>query len=223
MAAQASLDAVVSHWSKLIEGFQASPLAFYAAVEEALARRQVPETKNSRTDYREAGLLSANREYLHVTRDKLAFDICGAPFGTGFFVSWWLANARSRLHPLAKAGILLALLFVAGQILLTAGIVTGLLTLTFLVLGGLAFASVLAQDGSLDDDLLLDVPLIGPLYRRLFKRTTYYSIDTTEMYQQAVHNAVLEVIDTMTAAQGLRALSESERKPVMREFYARTA
>ncbi len=223
MAAQAPLDAVVSHWSKLIEGFQASPLAFYAAVEEALARRQVPETKNSRVDYREAGLLSANREYLQVTRDKLAFDICGAPFGTGFFVSWWLANARPRLHPLAKAGILLALLFVVGQILLNAGIVTGLLLVTFLVLGGLALASVLAQDGSLDDDLLLDVPVIGPLYRRLFKRTTYYSIDTTEMYQQAVHNAVLEVIDTMTAAQGLRALSEAERKPVMREFYARTA
>jgi hypothetical protein len=223
MAAQAPLDAVVSHWSNLIEGFQASPLAFYAAVEQALARRQVPATRNSRVDYREAGLLSANREYLHLTRDKLAFDICGAPFGTGFFVSWWLANAQPRLHPVTKAGILLTLLFVAAQLLMSVGIVTGLLTLTFLVLVGLASVSLLAQDGSLDDGLVLDLPLIGPLYRRLFKRTTYYSIDTMEMYQQAVHNAVLEVIDSMTSAQGLRALSESERKPVMREFYARTA
>jgi hypothetical protein len=39
-----------------------------------------------------SGLLSAKREYLHVRRGKLAFDICGAPFGTGFFLSCWLAE-----------------------------------------------------------------------------------------------------------------------------------
>ena len=43
------------------------------------------------------------------------------------------------------------------------------------------------------------------------------------MFQKAVHNAVLEVIDEMTTANGLRALGESERKPIMREFYQRKA
>ena len=40
------------------------------------------------------------------------------------------------------------------------------------------------------------------------------------MFQKAVHNAVLEVID-VTAEKGVRALSESDRKPVMREFYSK--
>jgi hypothetical protein len=52
---------------------------------------------------------------------------------------------------------------------------------------------------------------------------TYYRIDTTLMFQKAIHNAVLEVIDEMTTAKGLRALGEHDRKPVMREFYQRKA
>ena len=39
-----------------------SMVAFYEAVEAALRIREVPQTRSSRTDYREAGLLSANRE-----------------------------------------------------------------------------------------------------------------------------------------------------------------
>jgi hypothetical protein len=41
------------------------------------------------------------------------------------------------------------------------------------------------------------------------------------MFQESVHNAVLEVIDGMTAAKGLRLLAGDERKPVMHKFYDR--
>jgi hypothetical protein len=40
------------------------------------------------------------------------------------------------------------------------------------------------------------------------------------MFEKAVHNAVLEVVDRMTASKGIRALSESERKPIMKRFAA---
>jgi hypothetical protein len=40
------------------------------------------------------------------------------------------------------------------------------------------------------------------------------------MFQQAVHNAVLEVMDCMTANKGIRALSETERKPIMKALAA---
>jgi hypothetical protein len=43
------------------------------------------------------------------------------------------------------------------------------------------------------------------------------------MFQKALHNAVLEVLDELTTANGVRALTDSDRKPVMREFYQRKA
>ena len=40
-----------------------------------------------------------------MTRAKLVFDTCAAPFGTGFFVSWWLGRPRPSLNPLVLLGI----------------------------------------------------------------------------------------------------------------------
>ena len=94
MATRTTPTAVISHWYKLIENLQASSMEFYSSIESAIQRRQVPDTKPSRVDWRESGFTSARREYLRVARGRHVFDICGAPFGTGFFVSWWLGEAR---------------------------------------------------------------------------------------------------------------------------------
>lgn len=146
---------VFSNWYHLVEGLQASPKEFYTSVEAAVARRQIPSVELSRVDWREGGVLSAKREYLRVTRKPHLFDICGAPFGTGFFVSWWLGEVPGCL-----VGI--------------------------------------------------------PFLDRFVGRSTYYRIDTELMFQEAVHRAVLEVIDGMTSSKGVRALSEFERKPILR-------
>jgi hypothetical protein len=82
---------VISHWSTLIENFQTSPQEFYAQVTQALEKRQMPNAKIDRISFFESHLLSANREYLRIScKRDFYFAICGAPFGTGFFVSWWL-------------------------------------------------------------------------------------------------------------------------------------
>ena len=223
MASQAAPDVVISHWSTLIEGFQASPLSFFKSVEEALARREIPETKKSRVDYKEAGLLSANREYLRVQREKLVFDVCAAPFGTGFFVSYWLAEDRLKLHPFVKLLILLGILGVSTFLLNAAGLMWGFFLIVIIVFGGLLGAQMTASTGDFDDEIVVALPLLGALYLWLFRPATYYRIDSMSMFQKAVHNSVLEVIDAMTAEKGIRALSEAERKPTMREFYSRKA
>ncbi len=155
---------IISHWYQLIEGLQASPMEFYTAVERAVEQRQIPDARRSRVDWREGGLLSAKREYLRVARKQYIFDICGAPFGNGFFVSWWLGEPE--------------------------GCLTGF-------------------------------PFLGPVLEFLGQPRTYYQIDTALMFQSVVHTAVLEVVDGLTTAKGLRALSESERKPILREFFQR--
>lgn len=65
-------------------------------------------------------------------------------------------------------------------------------------------------------------PIIGPIIG-LFCRPTYYRLDTAGMFHAAVHQAMLDVIDGVTSAKGVRALTEGERKPVMRGFVGRTA
>jgi hypothetical protein len=64
------------------------------------------------------------------------------------------------------------------------------------------------------------MPIVGWLYERIFAPDTFYAIDNALMFQEAVHNAVLEVMDCMTEAKGMRALSESARKPIMKRFSA---
>jgi len=89
------VSSVLSHWHKLFEGFQESPQRVYGLLEEAIDKRKIPDVNVSRISYPEAGALSARREYLRVRRREHIFDICAAPFGTGFFVSWWLGEPRA--------------------------------------------------------------------------------------------------------------------------------
>ncbi len=159
---------VISHWNTLIENFQTSPQQFYEAVTQAIEKRQIPNARMDKIQWNESHLLSAKREYLRIYCKKdFYFAICGAPFGTGFFVSWWL------LEP---------------------------------------------PDGCLMS-LLSSFPLLSAIARALVKPWTCYRLDTAMMFQTATHSAVLEVIDSITSSQGIKGLSETERKPIMREFF----
>ena len=68
------------------------------------------------------------------------------------------------------------------------------------------------------DDSIVAIPILGPIYERIFRPETYYKVDTVMMFQQSVHNAVLEAVDQMTSTKGARALSELERKPALMHF-----
>ena len=100
-------------------------------------------------------------------RRDLILDICATPFGTGFFVSWWLGP---------KPGIL-----------------------------GFSYA----------------IPVVGVIFEYLTRPFTYYRIDTALMFQEAVNDSVQEVIEALTKAQGLRSLTENERKAILRNSFQR--
>ena len=88
---------IISHWNTMIQGLQESPMQFFKKTEAAIESKQIDNLKNSRIDWKEGGILSAKREYLRIRRKNYVFDICGAPFGNGFFVSWWLGEIPSGL------------------------------------------------------------------------------------------------------------------------------
>lgn len=68
---------------------------------------------------------------------------------------------------------------------------------------------------------LANMPVVGYFAQKFLKPLTYYKIDTGLMFQSITHSAVLRVLDGLTNAKGLRALSESERTPLMRDFFSR--
>jgi hypothetical protein len=192
-------------------------------VELALKPREIPDYSVSRIDWNEGGILTARREYLRIKRGKLAFDLCAAPFGTGFFFSWWLAE----LPP--SHAVLWALLICFFGLCFIGGMVSAFGFIGFfwgIVLGvGLAWlVGYLLREGHLGSEvegIVLAIPIFGVLYERIFKPSTYYKTDTTLMFQSVVHTAVLEVVEQMLSSKGARPLTELERKPIMREFYQR--
>jgi uncharacterized membrane protein (UPF0136 family) len=204
---------VISNWSTLIENLETSPLGFFGSVEAGIQKRCIPVTQTSRVDHYESGMFSAKREYMRVTRDKLIFDICASPYGTGFFVSWWLGSPT--VQPLAVIGIIIGYFVLMGILMNLAGFFMGLVVSLVAMLVSLFIISSI-ETATAADRYVLAIPFVGYLYKRFFKPDTYYSIDTTTMFQAATHAAVLEAVDEIMSARGLRLLSESERRPTMR-------
>jgi len=251
---------VIGNWHKLVENLQTSPREFYAAVTEALKRREIPGLKVRSIVWNEGGVIAPRREYLRMTDGRIAFDLCAAPFGTGCFFSWWLVKVRPSfvffyaLAFAACANVLKVLAdFTADQMWRRIPDVAnhqvpwlferlgwlpsvlpwpwellhwpqtpqGLIDLTIAALIVIWGVAILANLGRRGPELALQkIPVFGWVYRKMFAPITYYRLDTAIMLRAAVHAAVLEVVDGLTAAKGLRSLSEPERKPIMRELVA---
>lgn len=156
---------VISHWNTFVGGLRYSSDALYGEVTRLIGEHQLKDVKIERVNIAEGGIFSARREYLQVRRDEYVFHVCGAPYGNGYFVSWWFGNVEK---------------------------------------GFVAF--------------LRRIPVVGALFGFLIKPWTYYRADTANMFNAITSGAVESALDSVVKAQGLRALTEGERKPVMREL-----
>lgn len=88
---------ILSNWRHSMRGLQLPTEDFYGKIEEALNAEQAEHVKVERVIFAEGGVFSSKREYLQVRRGDYVFHICAAPFGSGFFVSWWLGYAERGL------------------------------------------------------------------------------------------------------------------------------
>lgn len=213
---------IFSHWYHLFEGLQEAPKSFYESLEGSIKKRGVPDVVLSRIDYHEGGVFSAKREYLRAERQRLVFDVCAAPFGNGFFVSWWLGEARSFWSMVVTVAMIVFGLFLFGYFIKTLGFFSGIVVALFVSFIILWVFGYLVREGSLRIELSLsEIPLFGPMFDLIFKPLTYYRIDTNLMFQESIRLAVMDVVDEITQAKGLRSLSDSERKPVLKNLLKR--
>lgn len=211
---------VVSQWHSLVDEFSTSTLDFYQQVEEAIAAREVPETAFSRVTFKEGGLASAKREYLRVERGNVAFDIGAAPYGRGFFFSWWTVRLGPQHPVLYLVGFLLGVFFLPPILAYPfRGGCSYFFVLPMMFVGAIVGLGVMARNevfGPEED--ILQIPILGWVYNKLFSPITYYSLDTALMFQESVRRAVNEVIAGLLDEKGLRALTEEQLKPTVRDL-----
>ena len=211
---------VISHWYALVPDFETSTQDFYADVEKELQSRKVPGLEISRVDFSEGGILSAKREYLRMTRERLVFDICAAPFGTLYFFSLRFAELPSVVT------LLEIVVFFAGSLfaLFICWKIFGFLFGTFLLVVGFAGSIFLMRNavamGMNDlDATLLKIPVIGPIYGAFFRKETYYRVDTRLMYLETVDTIVKLKVEQVTSAKGINLVSIKQHAPLMDDLY----
>jgi len=225
---------ILHHSYTPVDKFLFATQEFYAEVEKELIARQVPGLTISRVDFYEGGLLSDKRTYLRLARERLAFDICAAPFGRVFFFSLRVVEKPRPgwlvlLLFFAAIGAVYAALHQAGdQALTIGGLLVVALFLFWLFRPQPVTTTSLAQAGAQGpaktkavpdfSAMLLDLPVIGGWYERI-RRDTYYRQDTRMMYLTVVKSIVEMKIEEITAAKGVKLIRRHEYDPILGELY----
>ncbi len=213
-------DEVLNHWIAFADNLQFSAQEFYQKLEAQLSERKIPGLEISKVEYAEGGLLSNQRIYLRLIRERLAFDACAAPFGTGCFFSCRTVHSPVEVqfwHVLGVSGLLAILYYFLTSYLglIYAAIVVGGLVLAV----AQAFRNILAMKLTDLDTTLVNLPLIGPIYEKWFRVDSYYRQDTRLVYLEIVPKLVQSVAEEMAATKGVKLVRQYSRSPVLGELY----
>lgn len=155
-----------------------------------------------------------------MTRERLVFDICAAPFGTSYFFSLRFAELPAKLGigslAMAFVGLFVGLLFFWK--------IFGLIFGTFLLIIALGsaiwiFRNLVALGLGDLDATLIKTPILGPLYEAFFRKETYYRVDTRLMYLETVDTIVKLKVEQVTSAKGITLLSIKQHAPLMDDLY----
>lgn len=205
---------VYDGWYVPLDNFEFSTDDFYKRIEKELDARKVPSLEMSRVEFSEGGFLSDKRQYLRLRRERLAFDICAAPFGTGYFFSFRSVLLPLGIKPIELIIFLVGLAFAFGILANMLGTIYGFIA--FLVLIGTSIyvmRNAIALGLKDLDASLLKTPVIGPLYEVFLRKETYYREDTRRMYLSTVNAITKELVDEVTAAKGIKLIKRYERTP----------
>lgn len=88
---------LLGNWEHTVLGLQYSVQDFYRALEIVIRNMQIPNIKIEYVTYPESGVFSPRRIYQRIIRKDIYFDICAAPLGINFFVSYRLFQKQGFL------------------------------------------------------------------------------------------------------------------------------
>jgi len=214
---------VIEHWYALVPGCNAAGKEFYEGIEKELKDREVPGLDIAYVDFAEGGVLSSKRQYLRMSRERLIFDICAAPFGTAYFYSCRFAEIPAVIR-------LWQLLVVMIAALMTVALTfryLGLILAPIVLLAGFVFLiytlrNAVAMGLKNLDATLIRSPVFGPIYENWFRKETYYRHDTRLMYLDTVNAVVKAKVEEVTGAKGIKLVRFMEHSPILSELYKPT-
>ena len=213
---------ILDHWIAFHDNFSYSPQEFYDAIEKELQARKIPGLEISTEAFAEGGLLSENRIYLRLFRERLALYTCAAPFGSGYFFSCRTVYvpALVRLWHIVAA---LVFFSVVGALLVKPlGLMFAAIAMIALMF---ALAGVLRNAASSPlsdlDTLLLKIPGVATIYEDWFRADTYYRTDTRLIYLQQIPGLIKQLAEEITAAKGARLEEQYQLPPIFGELYKR--
>lgn len=205
---------VHDHQATYLENFSISPGDLYKAIESEIAEKKLPNIEVSRIFFREGGLLSANREYLRIRRERLAYLVCAAPWGTSFFFSTRFTEIPVSLR---WWELIVALLCLAGAFLGYWHLLGLWWGITIFVLNLIALVTLcrqaLANGWNRLDDLLLRLPVFGVIYELWLRPNTLFRDDTRDLFQNLIQAIVHRQIGSFAASSGLNLLEFKDLKP----------
>jgi hypothetical protein len=210
---------VLNHWYALIPGFRTPTTEFYASIEAELKARDVLGLEMSRVEFAEGGLLSAKRTYLRMTRERLVFDVCSSPFGTGHFFSCRFAEIPAVIKLWQLAVTMIGVFVFIGMLWRVFGFILGTLAIIVAFIFGIYFLRAVAMGLHDVDAMLIKSPVVGPIYERFFRKETYYREDTRLMYHDTVNEIVKAKVEEVTGAKGIKLVRFNEYDPIWNELY----
>lgn len=208
-AEELSRNKLLHYFPKHLDSCSHSPIEFYELVMRNLDWRKVPDLTAGVVWLRERHFISNQRLYLQLKRERLVFEICAAPFGTGYFVSSRLFDRRRSAKPLHYLLAFLALLSLGLLTWSQYGWTVGSVVIGIMITGlcSLMRLAVL-ESGVWLDEKICEVPILGPIYESLFHPDTYYRQDTNQMYIQVVNKAFSEAIANLMKLKGIKLPGE---------------
>lgn len=227
VAREASDNTQLDYWCELFPNLAYSPQQFYEIVARNLEVQQLPELEGSHVMIRQGGIFSSQRLYLQLRRERTVFEICGAPFGTGFFISSRLFDRRRE--PRFRDYVVLVIVLVCTVVVLSSlglavslrwgwiwGVIAGSGVIAVI---WTALRLAAAETFAWLDRILSHLPFVGAIYDHVFHPNTYYRHDTNNAYCQAVTSAVRRAIEEITGQKGLRPLTTEERRPMIADLH----
>lgn len=211
---------ILCHWIYPVEGFSLAPSEFYSTVEKKLSAYKIPGMEIARQEFSEGGLLSDQRIYLHLMRERLAIEACAAPFGDQIY----FFSCRTVYIPaLVRLWHIFAVFMFFG---VTGLVLIGPLGFVFTIIAQItllfALAGVLRNAGtSAFDDLdalLLKIPVVSTIYEDWFRVDTYYRTDTRALYVDLLPKFIQEAAEEMCAAKGVKLMRQYSFPPILPEL-----